>query len=90
MSSRSLHGHPRELTVVFSDASAPGAGVHVTIDDVEQVSICRWSESEAAKGATFRELLGVWRCIKNFGHVLREKLYLHEIRSFGYIPFLKL
>ncbi len=48
MSSRSLHGHTRELTVVFSDASAPGAGVHVPIDDVEQVSICRWSESEAA------------------------------------------
>ncbi|MCP3663270.1 MAG: hypothetical protein GY696_12380, partial [Gammaproteobacteria bacterium] len=41
VSSRSLHGQTRELTVVFSDASATGAGAHVTIDGVEQVSICQ-------------------------------------------------
>ncbi len=44
---KNVSSRTRELTVVFSDARATGAGAHVTIYGVEQVSICQWSESEA-------------------------------------------
>ena len=57
--------------IVFSDASAVGAGGYVV--DVQGAQIFRqWEIGEELRSSTWRELKGVYICLKNFNEILRN------------------
>ena len=57
--------------IVYSDASAVGAGGYVV--DVQGAQIFRqWDEGEESNSSTWRELKGVYVCLTSFGSILRN------------------
>ena len=55
-----------------SDAIAFGWGGH-TIEDAPQYAREYFSEEESSQSSTYRELLGVFRCLQAMVHVCEEK-----------------
>ena len=58
--------------IVFSDASATGyAGYEVST--VNGISHGMWSQAEAEKSSTWRELVAVWRVLQSLVHILSNQ-----------------
>ena len=82
-------GYRLPKALVWSDASATGAGGILKAENVRKISSLVWSPSEISQSSTFRELRAIELCLSCFGKELKNTVAKFFTDNFGAMSIVK-